>query len=108
VDRSYQSSPAARIVRELNLCKDILGEFHWRAERHTLFDVDIGPSEIMIILVLVLVVFGGSQLPKLARNLGKAQQEFKSALANADKDDDDADTGDKNKPEPQPVQSDSE
>lgn len=62
----------------------------------------------MIILVLVLVVFGGSQLPKLARNLGKAQQEFKSALANADKDDDDADTGDKNKPEPQPVQSDSE
>jgi sec-independent protein translocase protein TatA len=41
----------------------------------------------MIILVLVLVVFGGSQLPKLARNLGKAQQEFKSALASADKDD---------------------
>jgi sec-independent protein translocase protein TatA len=59
----------------------------------------------MIILVLVLVVFGGSQLPKLARNLGKAQQEFKSALANADKDDEDADTS---KSEPQPVQSDSE
>ncbi len=49
--------------------------------------MDIGPSEIMIILVLVLVVFGGSQLPKLARNLGKAQQEFKSALSNPDNDD---------------------
>jgi sec-independent protein translocase protein TatA len=63
--------------------------------RHKLFVVDIGPSEIMIILVLVLLVFGGSQLPKLARNLGKAQQEFKSALANADKDDADKDDDDK-------------
>jgi sec-independent protein translocase protein TatA len=52
--------------------------------------VDIGPSEIMIILVLVLVVFGGAQLPKLARNLGKAQQEFKSALASVDKDDEES------------------
>ena len=43
----------------------------------------------MIILVLVLVVFGGSQLPKLARNLGKAQQEFKSALASANDEDED-------------------
>jgi sec-independent protein translocase protein TatA len=66
--------------------------------------MDIGPSEIMIILVLVLVVFGGSQLPKLARNLGKAQQEFKTALASADKDDDEAD----NKSEPERVRSDSE
>ena len=59
----------------------------------------------MIILVLVLVVFGGSQLPKLARNLGKAQQEFKSALASADKDDDDAET---EKSSPDRVPSDSE
>jgi len=64
-----------------------------------LFVVDIGPSEIMIILVLVLVVFGGSQLPKLARNLGKAQQEFKSALANADKDDEDDETDKASAPE---------
>jgi sec-independent protein translocase protein TatA len=42
--------------------------------------VDIGPPELIIVLVLVLVLFGGSQLPKLARNLGKAQSEFKSAL----------------------------
>jgi len=64
-----------------------------------LFVVDIGPSEIMIILVLVLVVFGGSQLPKLARNLGKAQQEFKSALANADKDDETDETDKASAPE---------
>ena len=42
--------------------------------------MDIGPPELIIVLVLALVLFGGSQLPKLARNLGKAQSEFKSAL----------------------------
>ncbi len=40
----------------------------------------IGPPEIGLILVVVLVLFGGSQLPKLAKNLGKAQQEFKKGL----------------------------
>ena len=39
-----------------------------------------GP-EWIIVLVVVLVIFGGSQLPKLARNLGKAQKEFKDGLA---------------------------
>ena len=32
-----------------------------------------GGPELIIILVVVLVLFGGSQLPKLAKNLGKAQ-----------------------------------
>ncbi|HUV16999.1 MAG TPA: twin-arginine translocase TatA/TatE family subunit, partial [Ilumatobacteraceae bacterium] len=36
-----------------------------------------GGPELIIILVVVLVLFGGSQLPKLAKNLGKAQKEFK-------------------------------
>ena len=61
----------------------------------------------MIILVLVLVVFGGSQLPKLARNLGKAQQEFKSALASAN-DDDDGDAESKKTPDVDRAQSDAE
>ncbi len=39
-----------------------------------------GP-EWIIVLVIVLLVFGGSQLPKLAKNLGKAQKEFKDGLA---------------------------
>ena len=38
-------------------------------------------SEWFIVLVVVLVIFGGSQLPKLAKNLGKAQKEFKDGLA---------------------------
>ena len=44
-----------------------------------------GGPELIIILVVVLVLFGGSQLPKLAKNLGKAQKEFKDGLAEADK-----------------------
>jgi len=43
-----------------------------------------GGPEMIIVLVLVLVLFGGSQLPKLARNLGKAQKEFKDGIADAD------------------------
>ena len=35
-----------------------------------------GP-EIWIIILLVVVLFGGSRLPKIARNLGKAQSELK-------------------------------
>ncbi len=44
-------------------------------------------SEWIIVLVIVLLVFGGSQLPKLAKNLGKAQKEFKDGLAEGMKDD---------------------
>ena len=45
-------------------------------------------AEWIIVLVIVLVVFGGSQLPKVARNLGKAQNELKKGLAEAEASDD--------------------
>ena len=37
----------------------------------------IGAQELIIILVIVLVIFGGAKLPKLARSLGQAQKEFR-------------------------------
>jgi sec-independent protein translocase protein TatA len=40
----------------------------------------LGGPEGIILLVIVLVLFGGSQIPKLAKNLGKAQKEFKEGL----------------------------
>ena len=43
------------------------------------------PTEIGIVLIVVLVLFGGSQLPKLAKNIGKAQKEFKEGLAEGSK-----------------------
>ncbi len=39
----------------------------------------MGP-EWIVVAVVVLVLFGGSQLPKLARGLGSAQREFKKGL----------------------------
>ena len=44
----------------------------------------IGTTELIIILVIVLVIFGGAKLPKLARSLGQAQKEFRK---NADEGD---------------------
>jgi len=39
--------------------------------------MNLGPTELIILLVIVLVLFGGSKLPKLAKSLGEAQKEFK-------------------------------
>lgn len=46
--------------------------------------MNLGPPELLIILVLVLVLFGGAKLPKLARSLGQAQKEFKDGLADGE------------------------
>jgi sec-independent protein translocase protein TatA len=43
----------------------------------------LGMQEMILILVILLVVFGPSKLPKLARELGKAWQEFNKASSTA-------------------------
>jgi sec-independent protein translocase protein TatA len=52
--------------------------------------VNLGAPELLIVLVVVLVLFGGAKLPKLARSLGQAQSEFKRGLKDDDDDGDDA------------------
>jgi sec-independent protein translocase protein TatA len=44
-----------------------------------------GAPEALIVLVVILVLFGGSQIPKMARNLGQAQKEFKKGLTDGQK-----------------------
>ena len=55
----------------------------------------LGAPELIIILLVVLVVFGGSQIPKLARSLGQAQKEFKTGLDEGAKDEPDTKDGEK-------------
>ena len=40
----------------------------------------LGTPELIIILVIILVIFGGSQLPKLARSLGTSAKELRKGL----------------------------
>jgi sec-independent protein translocase protein TatA len=42
--------------------------------------MNLGPTELMLVLAVVLVLFGGAKLPKLARSMGQAQKEFRSGL----------------------------
>lgn len=42
--------------------------------------MNLGATELVIILVIVLLVFGATALPKLARSVGQAQKEFKKGL----------------------------
>jgi len=44
----------------------------------------VGPFELVVILVVVLLLFGSTRLPKLAKSLGEASKEFKKGVADAD------------------------
>lgn len=41
----------------------------------------LGPWEIAVILLIVLVLFGAKRIPEVARGLGKGIREFKSATS---------------------------
>lgn len=42
--------------------------------------MNLGASELLIILVVVLVLFGGAKLPQLARSLGEAKRELAKGM----------------------------
>jgi sec-independent protein translocase protein TatA len=46
--------------------------------------MNLGPTELIIILIIVLVLFGSSRLPKLARSMGQASKEFKKGMNEGD------------------------
>lgn len=43
----------------------------------------IGTGELLIILFIVLLLFGGRKLPELARSLGRAVREYQKAMSGA-------------------------
>jgi sec-independent protein translocase protein TatA len=46
----------------------------------------IGPWEIAILLVIVLLVFGPKRLPEMGRSLGQGMREFKNSITGKDED----------------------
>ena len=47
----------------------------------------IGLPELIIILIIVLLLFGGTRLPKLARSIRESRDELKKGLGDSTKDD---------------------
>jgi sec-independent protein translocase protein TatA len=56
-------------------------------------------NEWIIVVIVAVLLFGGSQIPKLARSLGQAQKEFKKGIsegqADADSDGTEAEVADR-------------
>lgn len=58
----------------------------------------LGPTEILVILLIVLLLFGAKRIPEVAQGLGKGLREFKKAAKDIQKDIDQAGEDEK-KPE---------
>ena len=52
---------------------------------------NVGPMELVIVLVIALIVLGPKRLPEAGRSIGNGMREFKDSLAGNSRDDDDDD-----------------
>lgn len=57
----------------------------------------LGMSELIVILVIVLVIFGAGKLPEIAGSLGKGIKSFKKAVEGEEDEDDNVSTKKENK-----------
>lgn len=48
----------------------------------------IGPMELVLIFLVVVLLFGGKKIPEIAKGLGKGIRDFKSSLSGADEKED--------------------
>jgi sec-independent protein translocase protein TatA len=53
----------------------------------------IGPLEIVLVIVVLLVIFGPKRLPSLGRSLGTGMREFKDSITGEDKHRDEDEAG---------------
>jgi len=51
--------------------------------------VNIGPGELIVVLVIALLVLGPKRLPEVGRSIGDGMREFKDSLSGARRDDED-------------------
>jgi sec-independent protein translocase protein TatA len=51
---------------------------------------NVGPWEIVLLLLLALLLFGAKRLPEIGKSMGKGMREFKDSLSGNDSDDEPA------------------
>jgi sec-independent protein translocase protein TatA len=51
---------------------------------------NVGPLELVVVLIIALVIFGPKRLPELGRSMGKGIREFRSSVSGKDKDEDES------------------
>ncbi|MEW6026933.1 MAG: twin-arginine translocase TatA/TatE family subunit [Planctomycetota bacterium] len=47
---------------------------------------NIGMTELIIILIILVLLFGATKIPQIARSLGKSANEFKKGMREGDED----------------------
>jgi sec-independent protein translocase protein TatA len=65
---------------------------------------NVGPLELIVVLIIALIVLGPQRLPDVARSVGRGMREFRGALESPDDDDEDDDEvryTDDDQPEPE-------
>ena len=50
---------------------------------------NIGPMELIIVLVIALIVIGPKRLPEVGKSLGRGMREFKDSISGSSRDDED-------------------
>ena len=62
---------------------------------------NIGPMEVIVVLIIALVIFGPKRLPELGRSVGKGIREFRGSLSGDKEDDQEKSAA---PPEPRPIE----
>jgi sec-independent protein translocase protein TatA len=53
--------------------------------------INVGPGELIVVLIIALIVLGPKRLPEVGRSLGNGMREFKDSLSGESRRDDDED-----------------